>query len=295
MWPIYYHAKANTKYVNPNFNKKRDHESNIISLDANLLYSTALCYKLSYREPKFDNDISKYTIEYVWNLDPNGDYYYIFNVDLHYPKKLHDRDFEFPLLCDHSIPSNEKIKKLMWAFYDKKNYSISLLNLKYYFKKGLILKENYHVIYAKQSNFMKPYINFNNEKRTECSKNKDKFPVDQCKLYNNSLFGKQIEDNEKCKDTRIANNEEKAKQFASKIALKNWHILSEDVTLCELRKSNVLFDKPISIGFMVLEKAKFEINIHYDRLTKKFCYNIMLLYTDTDSFKLLIKNCNPYE
>ena len=46
---------------------------------------------------------------------------------------------------------------------------------------------------------------------------------------------------------------------------------------------------------MVLEKAKFEINIHYDRLTKKFCYNIMLLYTDTDSFKLLIKNCNPYE
>ena len=40
---------------------------------------------------------------------------------------------------------------------------------------------------------MKPYINFNNEKRTECSKNKDKFGVDQCKLYNNSLFGKQIE------------------------------------------------------------------------------------------------------
>ena len=56
---------------------------------------------------------------------------------------------------------------------------------------------------------MKPYINFNNEKRTECSKNKDKFRVDQCKLLNNSLFGKQIEDDGKYKDIRIGNNEEK--------------------------------------------------------------------------------------
>ena len=86
---------------------------------------------------------------------------------------------------------------------------------------------------------MKPYINFHNEKRTECSKNKDKFGVDQYKLLNNSLFGQQIE----------------AKKIASKITLKNWHILSEVVTLYELRKSNVLFDKPISIGFMIFKIA----------------------------------------
>ena len=48
---------------------------------------------------------------------------------------------------------------------------------------------------------MKPYINFNNEKRTQCSKTKDKFGVDQCKLSNNSLFGKQTEDNENYKNT----------------------------------------------------------------------------------------------
>ena len=76
---------------------------------------------------------------------------------------------------------------------------------------------------------MKPYINFNNEKRTQCSKTKDKFGVDQCKLSNNSLFGKQIEDNENYKDTWITDNEEKAKNFAPKITLKNWHILSEYV------------------------------------------------------------------
>ena len=39
----YYHAKANNKYVYSNFNEKRDKESYIVSLDANSLYSTAMC------------------------------------------------------------------------------------------------------------------------------------------------------------------------------------------------------------------------------------------------------------
>ena len=41
--PIYYHAKANNKYVYSNFNEKRDKESYIVSLDANSLYSIAMC------------------------------------------------------------------------------------------------------------------------------------------------------------------------------------------------------------------------------------------------------------
>ena len=73
----------------------------------------------------------------------------------------------------------------MSTYYDKKNYPISPLNLKDCLEKGMIFKKIHHVIYAKQSDFMKPYINFNNEKRTECSKNKDKFGVDQCKLSKN--------------------------------------------------------------------------------------------------------------
>ena len=52
-------------------------------------------------------------------------------------------------------------------------------------------------------------ITFNNEKRTECSINNDKFGVDRSKLMNNSIFGEQIENPKKYKDTRIANNEVK--------------------------------------------------------------------------------------
>ena len=78
-----------------------------------------------------------------------------------------------------------------------------------------------HVIYAEQSDFIKPYIVFDNEKRTECSINKDKSCLYQCKLMNNANFGKQIENVRKYKDTRIANNADKAKKLASKVTLNN--------------------------------------------------------------------------
>ena len=49
--PIYYHAKANDKYINPNFNNEK--KSYIISLDANSLYASAMCYELKYGEIKY--------------------------------------------------------------------------------------------------------------------------------------------------------------------------------------------------------------------------------------------------
>ena len=117
--PINYHAKANDKYINPNFNIGE--ESYIISLDANSLYASAMCYELQYWEIKFDHNVFKYTNEHILNLNPYGEYFFVFVVDIHYPKKLHDRDLEFPILCDQSIPQNDKTRKLMSTFYDKKN------------------------------------------------------------------------------------------------------------------------------------------------------------------------------
>ena len=134
--PIYYHAKANNKYINPNFNNKKEPYK-----DANSLNASAICYKLQCGEVKFDYDISKYTVEYILNLSPYVRYLYVFVVDIHYPKTLRDRDFEFPILCDQPIPPNDRAKKLMSTFYDKKNYTLSLHMLKYCLEKGLKLKK----------------------------------------------------------------------------------------------------------------------------------------------------------
>ena len=136
------------------------------------------------------------------------------------------------------------------------------------------------MIYAGQSDFMKPYVFLNNEKINECSINKDKIGVELFKLMSNSNFGKQIENVRKYKDTRVANNVDKTKKIATQVTLNNWHILSEFVSLYEMKKSTVLLDKPIIIGFTILETAKLEMSIHYNRLRKFFDDNMRLLYTD---------------
>ena len=100
----------------------------------------------------------------------------------------------------------------------------------------------------------------------ECSINKDKFGVDPCKLMNNATFNKQIENARKYKDTRIANNADKAKKLASKVSLNNWHILSQSVTLYQMKKFNVLLDKPIIIRSVTLKISKLEMSIHYFNL-----------------------------
>ena len=159
-----------------------------------------------------------------------------------------------------------RLKKLMSSFYDKKSYTISVYILKYCLKKGLILKKIHHVIYAEQSDFMKSYITSNNKKRAECSIKNDKCGVDRCKLTNNANFGKQTENVRKYKDTRIANNEDKAKKIATKVTFNECHILSENVTLYRMRILSVSFDKRIIIGFTILEIAKLEMTVHYNRL-----------------------------
>ena len=162
----------------------------------------------------------------------------------------------------------------MSKFYDKKNYAISLHMLKYCLRKGLKLKKIHQVIYAKQSDFMKSYISLNNEKRNECSINKDKIGVELFKLISNTNFGKQIENVRKYRDTRIANNVDKTTKIATKVTLNQCHILSENVTLYDMRKSSVLLVKPIIIGFTILEIAKSEMNINYNRLKEIFGDNM---------------------
>ena len=183
----------------------------------------------------------------------------------------------------------------MSTFYDKKNYTTSLHMQQYCLRKVLKIKKIHSVISAKQSDFVKRYVSLNNEKKTECSINKDKINVESFKPMSNANFGKQIEKIWKYKDTRIAKNADKAKKIAAKVTLNECHILSENVTLFDVKKPSVLLDKPIIIGFTILEIAKLEMSIHYHRIKEIFSDNMQLLYTDTDSLKLLIKNINSYK
>ena len=62
-----------------------------------------------------------------------------------------------------------------------------------------------------------------------------------------------------------------------------------------MKKFTLLLDIPIITGITILEIANLEMNIHYDRLKEIVSDNMQLLYTNTDSLKLLTKNTNPVE
>ena len=60
---------------------------------------------------------------------------------------------------------DETVNKLILNVKDKSNYVVHIRNLKYYLEKGLVLKHVNRCIKFKQSTWLKPWIDFNTEKR----------------------------------------------------------------------------------------------------------------------------------
>ena len=94
--------------------------------------------------------------------------------------------------------------KLEPSLMHKNNYVIHYRNLKYYLSKGLILKKVHRISNFKQSASMKPYIDFNTQKRKEATNKADK---NLFRLLNNAVYGKSMENMRKRIKLRIIKNE----------------------------------------------------------------------------------------
>ena len=78
--------------------------------------------------------------------------------------------------------------------------------LKFYLQHGLRLKKAHRAISFKQANFLKPFIEFNTEKRKNA---KNVFEQDLFKLMNNSVYGKTMENVRKHGDYELVNTPER--------------------------------------------------------------------------------------
>ena len=95
-------------------------------LDANNLYGWAMSKFLPYGGFKWSNtDID------ILNIPDDSLKGYILEVDLEYPKELHDLHSDFPL-----APENQNSEKLLTTLYDKDRYIIHYTTLKQYLKKS---------------------------------------------------------------------------------------------------------------------------------------------------------------
>ena len=91
---IHRHVKANNKYIE---NYDENEESSYIQyLDANNLYGWAMSQKLRVNGFKWvNNEINE---EFIKNFDENSDKGYILEVDVKYPRILHNLHSDLPFL-----------------------------------------------------------------------------------------------------------------------------------------------------------------------------------------------------
>ena len=82
------------------------------------------------------------------------------------------------------------VKKLIPNLGNKTNYVLHYRNLQLYLSLGMKLTKIHRVLKFKQSDWMKKYIDFNTEKRTNAAHSFEKDPF---KLLINSVYGKTME------------------------------------------------------------------------------------------------------
>ena len=78
--------------------------------------------------------------DFIKNYDENNDKGYIFEVDVKYPKRLHDLHSDLPFLSERM--EINKCKKLVFNLYDKEKYVVHINSLKQALNHGLKLKKS---------------------------------------------------------------------------------------------------------------------------------------------------------
>ena len=106
-----------------------------------------------------------------------------------------------------------QVLKLIPTLSNKHNYVLHYRNLQLYLDLGLKLKKVHRVLEFNQSAWLKQYIDFNTQKRTQA---KSSFEKDFFKLMNNSVLGKTMENIRKRVDVRLATDEKQALKLAEK-------------------------------------------------------------------------------
>ena len=301
------YGKANNKYMKE-YDEKAPSKY-IMYLDANNLYGWAMSQYLptgGFRwmtEKQINNiDLAKY--------NENSEKGLILEVDLEYPKELHDLHNDYPLaaerVCVNKNMLSEYCKKIQKKFNistglvhkliptlsNKEKYVLHYRNLQLYLDLGLKVKKVHRVLEFNQSPWLKQYINFNTQKRTQA---KNSFEKDFFKLMNNSVFGKTMENIRKRVDVRLITDEKKLLKMASKPTYVSSKIFNENLVAVHKIKETLTLNRPAYVGMCILDLSKtLMYDFHYNYIKEKYGRKAKLLFTDTDSLTYEIEAEDVY-
>ena len=92
----------------------------------------------------------------------------------------------------------------------------------------------------------------------------------------------------------MINNAKDYKKYVSKASFVSQKVVSKDLVAIHEIKLVLTLDKPIYVGFSILDLSKiFMYDYHYNYVKRKFDAN--LLFTDTDSLTYEVKTGDTFE
>ena len=204
---------------------------------------------------------------------------YLLEVDVKYPRELHDSHYDLPFMCERM--KINQVEKLIPNLFNKKRYVIHIRALDQALKHGLVLEKIHRAIQFKQSAWMKEYIDFNTKLRTAA---KNDFEKDFYKLMNNSVFGKTMENIRKHRNIKLITNREAYLKMVMKPNFKSGILFGQNLMGCEMGKIKVVMNKPVYLGQAKLDLSKIVMyELHYDYMKQKYPEGLTLCYMDTDS------------
>ncbi|KAL4153327.1 hypothetical protein QTP88_001160 [Uroleucon formosanum] len=280
------YGKANNVKT-PGYDETKE-KSWIIYQDCNNLYGWAMSQYMPYGgfnrvEP---------TLNGLNDLDATSPIGRVYEVDVTYPRHLHDKHNDLPFLLQNSVPHGSKVRKLMATFEEKKNYVIHYRNLQQAIKNGLIVEKVHRVIQFNQSDWLAKYIELNTMMRKRAT---NAFEKDFFKLMNNAVFGKTMQSKRKEMKMELVSCERRLQKLINKSTFKHCTNYNENLNAVALENKIIKFDKPIYIGFAVLDISKtLMYDYHYNIMQKHYGDKIKLMYTDTDSLIYYIETQDFY-
>ena len=136
------------------------------------------------------------------------------------------------------------------------------------------LTKTHRVLKFKQSNWMKKYIGFNTKITINTA---NSFEKDFLKLIINSVYGKTMENLLKRINDRLANNEKHFLKYTSRPTHITHKIFGKNYAAIHEIKPVLTLNKPIYVGFTVLELSKWCISSITSLLKNTLMLNCYLL------------------
>ena len=105
-----------------------------------------------------------------------------------------------------------------------------------------------------------------------------------------------MENIRKHRDIKLVTTDKKRSKLVSEPNYHAINLISEDLSIIEMKKTKVKMNKPIYLGLSILEISKILMyEFWYDYLKPKYNDNVRLCYMDTDSFKMNKKTNDFYK